>query len=65
MRTKEDTELIVTDFVLNQYEYILVTIQRCISVKDLGDGEEDGKEWAPRETGLNPGLGRMRFTKKR
>jgi hypothetical protein len=29
MRTKENTELIVTDFVLNQYEYILVTIQKC------------------------------------
>ena len=44
MRTKEDTELIVTDFVLNQYEYILVTIQKCISDKALDD-EEDGKEW--------------------
>ena len=48
MRTKEDTELIVTDFVHNNspYEYILVTIQNCNFIKSaLGEGDEEGKEW--------------------
>jgi hypothetical protein len=44
MRTKEDTELIVTDFVFNQYEYILVTIQNCNFLKSALAEEEEGKE---------------------
>ena len=46
MRTKEDTELIVTDFVFNQYEYILVTIQNCNFLKNALDEDDEGKEWA-------------------
>ena len=44
MRTKEDTELIVTDFVFNQYEYILVTIQNCNFLKNALDEDDEGKE---------------------
>lgn len=45
MRTKEDTELIVTDFVAGQIEYILVTIQNCNFLKRMSaDGEEEAKE---------------------
>jgi hypothetical protein len=46
MRTKEDTELIVTDFQTNApvHEYILVTIQNCKwMLEKEGEGEE-GKE---------------------
>jgi hypothetical protein len=46
MRTKKDTELIVTDFMTSQYEYILVTIQNCNYEKPVAteaEGEE-GKE---------------------
>ena len=43
MRTKEDTELIVTDFCMAQVEYILVTIQNCNYIKDMLNEEgEDG-----------------------
>jgi hypothetical protein len=47
MRTKEDTELIVTDYVVpnTTYEYILVTIQNCNFIKSLkGDGEEEAEK---------------------
>ena len=44
MRTKKDTELIVTDFVLNQYEYILVTIQNCNYEKPAATEVEGDEE---------------------
>ena len=45
MRTKEDTELIVTDFCMAQVEYILVTIQNCNYIKEMlnEDGEDGDK----------------------
>ena len=42
MRTKEETELIVTNHNVGSNEYILVTIQKCKFSLD-GEGEE-GKE---------------------
>lgn len=45
MRTKKDTELIVTDFMMNQYEYILVTIQDCNYERPVvTEAEDEGKE---------------------
>ena len=44
MRTKEDTELIVTDFCDGKYEYILVTIQNCNYLKDKLEEEGDEGE---------------------
>lgn len=44
MRTKKDTELIVTDFVLNQYEYILVTTQDCNYERKAVAAEAEGEE---------------------
>ena len=45
MRTKQDTELIVTDFITpgTSYEYILVCIQSCKFGKD---DDEEGEEQA-------------------
>ena len=40
MRTKEETELIVTNYISGSNEYILVTIQRCKFALDDGDEDE-------------------------
>ena len=48
MRTKEDTELIVTNFqVSSSHEYILVSIQNCnFSLEEEVEAEGDEeKEW--------------------
>ena len=42
MRTKEETELIVTDYISGSNEYILVTIQKC-KFKDEASDEEGEK----------------------
>jgi len=44
MRTKEETELIVTNYIAGTNEYILVTIQSCKFGKDEDQEEEKGKE---------------------
>ncbi len=51
MRTKQDTELIVTDYTApGGNEYILVVIQQCIFKLDdeIGEGEEGKAEWGLR-----------------
>lgn len=41
MRTKEETELIVTNYISGSNEYILVTIQKC---KFTGEEEEEAEK---------------------
>ena len=42
MRTKQDTELIVTDYISpNNHEYILVCIQSCKFGKEEEEGEDE------------------------
>lgn len=40
MRTKQDTEVIVTDYISGSNEYILVCIQSCKFESDEVEGEE-------------------------
>ena len=40
MRTKQETELIVTDYVSGMNEYILVTIQKCKFEEEVEEIEE-------------------------
>ena len=41
MRTKQNTELIVTDYISGTNEYILVTIQSCRFAEDEEEEEEE------------------------
>ena len=47
LRTKQDTEYIVTDISKDNNEYILCAIQNCNISKTEEEGEEEAvKEWA-------------------
>ena len=45
MRTKQNTELIVTDYISGTNEYILVTIQSCKFAEDEEEEEEEENKW--------------------
>jgi len=44
MRTKQNTELIVTDYISGSNEYILVTIQSCNFADEVDEEEAEGEE---------------------
>lgn len=46
MRTKEETELIVTNYIAGANEYILVTIQSCKFGKEEDEEETKGDKKA-------------------